>query len=79
MQPCQTNVNTLVDAWESRESPSAFERMAAWNRMIATREMLKIRAATVADVDTISSLNDEVQSRQPPSAFERMAAQNGVA
>ena len=29
MQPCQTNVNTLVDAWESRQSPSAFERMAA--------------------------------------------------
>ena len=31
MQPCQTNVNTLVDAWECRQSPSAFERMAARN------------------------------------------------
>ena len=29
MQPCQTNVNTLIDAWESRQPPSAFERMAA--------------------------------------------------
>ena len=28
MQPCQTNVNTLVDAWESRQPPSAFDRMA---------------------------------------------------
>ena len=28
-QPCQTNVSTLVDAWKSRQSPSAFERMAA--------------------------------------------------
>ena len=31
MQPCQTNVNTLVDAWESRQAPSAFDRMAARN------------------------------------------------
>lgn len=30
-QPCQTNVNTLVDAWESRQPPSVFERMAAQN------------------------------------------------
>ncbi len=29
MQPCQTNVNTLIDAWESRQAPSAFDRMAA--------------------------------------------------
>ena len=29
MQSNQTNVNTLVDAWKSRQSPSAFERMAA--------------------------------------------------
>ena len=35
MQPCQINVNTLVDAWESREPPSVFERNggAKWNRM----------------------------------------------
>ena len=31
MQPCQTNVNTLIDAWECRQPPSAFERMAARN------------------------------------------------
>ena len=31
MQPCQISVNTLVDAWESRQPPSAFERMAAQN------------------------------------------------
>ena len=31
MQPCQINVNTLVDAWESRQHPSAFERMAGQN------------------------------------------------
>ncbi len=31
MQPCQTNVNTLVAAWESRQPPSVFERMAAQN------------------------------------------------
>ena len=30
-QPCQTNVNTLVDAWESRQPPSAFDRMAVQN------------------------------------------------
>ena len=29
MQPCQINVNTLVDAWEARQAPSAFERIAA--------------------------------------------------
>ena len=28
MQPCQTNVNKLIDAWESRQPPSAFDRMA---------------------------------------------------
>ena len=31
LQPCQINVNTLVDAWESRQAPSAFDRMAAQN------------------------------------------------
>ena len=30
-QPCQISVNTLVDAWESRQPPSGFERMAAQN------------------------------------------------
>ncbi len=34
MQPCQTNANTLVDAWESRQSPSVFERMAARNGIV---------------------------------------------
>ena len=29
MQPNQTNVDTLVDAWKSRHPPSAFERMGA--------------------------------------------------
>ena len=29
MQSNQTNVTMLVDAWKSRQSPSAFERMAA--------------------------------------------------
>ena len=29
MQPCQTNVSTLIDAWKSRQPPSAFDRMAA--------------------------------------------------
>ena len=29
MQPNQTNVDTLVDAWKSRQPPSAFERMGA--------------------------------------------------
>ena len=28
-QPNQTNVSTLVNAWKSRQSPSAFERMGA--------------------------------------------------
>ena len=31
MQPCQTNANKLVDAWKSRRTPSAFDRMAARN------------------------------------------------
>ena len=35
MQPFQTNVNTLVDAWKSRQLPSAFERMAAHNGMVS--------------------------------------------
>lgn len=30
-QPCQINVNTLIDAWESRQPSSAFGRMAARN------------------------------------------------
>ena len=29
MQPNQDNVNTLVDAWKSRQPPSAFDRIAA--------------------------------------------------
>ena len=34
MQPCQTNVNTLVDAWECRQPPSVFERMVARNGIV---------------------------------------------
>jgi chloramphenicol 3-O phosphotransferase len=29
MQPNHINVSTLVDTWQSRQSPSAFERLAA--------------------------------------------------
>ena len=35
MQPSQTNVNTLVGAWESRQPPSAFDRMAARNGIVS--------------------------------------------
>lgn len=35
MQPCQTNVNRLVEAWESRQLPSVFDRMASHNGIVS--------------------------------------------